>query len=149
MAEYKIMTGAKLSYAPIVENSVSEYTQIIGLNSIPDILSEPDTVESTTFDNLKYKSYVPGLQDLGTLTFGFNLEDPSVTANIKVVHDLANAEGDPVYSWKLEYATGITAVFTSKARYTMPGGTPNDLSQFNLVLMPESEVVITVPTASV
>lgn len=146
MENYRIMTGAKLEYST-TENGT--YNKIPGLNNIPDILSEPDTVESTTFDNLKYRSYVPGLQDLGTLTFGFNLADPNATANIKVVHDLANAAGDPSYWWKLTYANGITAKFVSKCRYTLPGGTPNELSQFNMVLMPENEISITVPTTSI
>lgn len=141
---YRIMTGAKLSYSP---KDSGTYTQIIGLNSIPDLLGEPDTVESTTFDNLKYRSYVPGLQDIGTLSFGFNLEDPSATANIKVIYDLANASGDPAYFWKLEYVNGITAKFKSKCRYSLPGGSPNDLSQFNLILMPEDEITITLPAS--
>lgn len=146
MPEYRIMTGATLSYSTTESGT---YTALVGLNSIPDILNEPDTVESTTFDNVKYRSYVPGLQDLGTLTFGFNLEDPTATANIKVIHDMANAVGDPSYFWKLTYKQGITVSFKSKCRYTLPGGTPNDLSQFNLVLMPETELVVTVPTATV
>lgn len=148
MADYGIMTGAKLEYAEITQGTPGTYTKIVGLNNIPDIGSAPDNVDATTFDDLVYKSYVMGLQDVDTLEFGFNLEDPSATANIKVVHDLATDDDDPVYSWKLTYNKGISVVFKSKCRYTLVGGQAGDLAQFNLVLTPLDGLTITVPSSS-
>ena len=148
MAEsYAIRTGAKLEYATISGETVGDYNQIKGLNNIPDIGSEPDKVEATTFDDLVYRSYVTGLQDVDTMTFGFNLALPNATANIKVVYDLC-ATGNK-YSWKLTYASGITVVFVSKPSYTLVGGAPNDLTQFNLNLIPEGGFTISVPSTSV
>lgn len=144
---YAIMTGAKLEYATITGSTVGTYTQIFGLNNIPDIGSEPDRVEATTFDDTVYRSYVPGLQDTDTVTFGFNLALPNSSANIKIVYDLANTGLQ--YSWRITYASGITVVFVSKCFYSLTGGAPNDLTQFNLNLVPEGGYTITVPSTSV
>ena len=147
MAEtYAIMTGAKLEYATISGDTVGTYNQIKGLNNIPDIGSEPDKVEATTFDDLVYRSYVTGLQDVDTLTFGFNLASPNANANIYTVYTLAGTGN--VYSWKITYASGITVVFRSKASYSLTGGAPNDLTQFNLNLTPMGGFTITVPSTS-
>ena len=148
MANYRIMTGAKLYYATITSGTVGTYTQIKGLNNIPDIGQAPNNVEATTFDDLTYNAYVTGLQDVDTLEFGYNLEDPSTTANINVVYGLKAATGDPIYSWKLEYANGITVVFKSKCRYTFVGGQAGDLAQFNLVLTPVDGFDISMPTTT-
>lgn len=149
MAEYKIMTGAKLEYCPLSNGEIPQspsWNQIIGLNSLPDIGTAPESVEATTFDDLVYKSYVPGLMDLDNLEFGFNLETPSATANITVVHGLVVA--DVQYGWKITYANGITIVFISKARETFTGGAPGELSKFSLNLTPANGLTITVPTLS-
>lgn len=149
-AEYGIMTGAKLEYCTLDSSgaipSTPTWNKVVGLNSIPDIGSNPDTVEATTFDDLVYRSYVTGLQDLDTLEFGFNLETPGATANISVIYGLATASGDPGYGWKLTYASGITVMFISKCRYTFTGGAAGDLTQFNLNLTPQDGLTITVPT---
>lgn len=148
MAEYKIMTGAKLEYCTLTNGEIPQsatWTKIIGLNNIPDIGSNPDTVEATTFDDLVYRSYVTGLQDLDALEFGFNLEAPSATANISVIYGLATAAGDPSYGWKLTYESGITVTFISKCRYTLAGGAPGDLTEFNLNLTPQNGLTIVVP----
>lgn len=50
------------------------YTLIPDIKSLPDFNPEPDTIETTTFANTEYKTYVNGLKDLGgTLAFTANL----------------------------------------------------------------------------
>ena len=62
--------GIKLKYGATFETA----TAIPGITSIPDIGGEPETLETTTLDNLKYTSYIAGLQDLGgSLGFEANL----------------------------------------------------------------------------
>lgn len=44
----------------------SSWTHIPDITDIPEIgASEPETYESTSLDNLEYKTYVAGLKDLG------------------------------------------------------------------------------------
>ena len=50
------------------------YTRIPQVKSIPEMNPSPDTLETTSFDNLEFKTYVSGLKDLGgVLDFTANL----------------------------------------------------------------------------
>lgn len=69
--------GVKFGYA--VETTAGTkptagYKYIPELKSIPEINPEPSQLETTTLDELEYKTYIPGLKDLGSaLTFNANL----------------------------------------------------------------------------
>lgn len=71
--------GVQLHYA--VETVAGErptegYTRIYGIKSTPSLNPAPDTIETTTLDELEYKTYVDGLKDLGgALEFTFNLTE--------------------------------------------------------------------------
>ena len=50
------------------------YTRIPQVKSIPEMNPSPDTLETTSFDNLEFKTYVAGLKDLGgVIDFNANL----------------------------------------------------------------------------
>ena len=60
--------GVSLAYA--VETSsgtqpATGFTKLTGIKAIPDINPEPSSLDSTTLDNLEWKSYIPGLKDPG------------------------------------------------------------------------------------
>lgn len=79
MAEaiYLSTIGVQLKYA--VETTAgtrptSGYTELKGIKSIPSMSPSPDTLETTTMNETEYKTYIPGLKDLGgALSFTFNL----------------------------------------------------------------------------
>lgn len=78
MAAINLSTlGVQLHYC--VETTKGEmpktgYTRIYGIKSTPSLNPAPDTIETTTLDELEYKTYVDGLKDLGgALEFTFNL----------------------------------------------------------------------------
>ncbi|MBR4610201.1 MAG: hypothetical protein IKO38_07115 [Erysipelotrichaceae bacterium] len=148
LGKYGISAGSKLSYGSLGAQGAmpTSWNDLIGCTEIPEIGGAPDTVESTTLDNLKYRTYVKGLQDLGTLDFPFNLESPAATANINVI---AGLNADVVYGWKITYASGITVTFKSKPSYSFNSTGVNELETFTLHLIPEGEPTISVPTASV
>ncbi len=142
---YAIATGAKLEYGEMSGTQFpNAWTQIRGLNSIPQMGQAPNTVDSTCFDDLVYTSSVLGLQEIGVMDFGFNLADPEAGANINVV---AGLDKDTAYGWRLTYANGIEFKFVSKPSYSIDAVTPNDLAKFTLHLSAESGFTITVPTA--
>ena len=92
---YHSYSGTKLSYSATNEGP---FKQIKGLTTSPDIGSEPEDIETTSMDNLKYKTAIQGLMDVQKYTFEFNMEDPTAESNIKLVSDLEDS-GQPVY-WK-------------------------------------------------
>ena len=145
---YKISAGSKLSYGELGANNAfpSTYNDLAGCTEIPEIGGAPETVESTTLDNLVYRSYVKGLQDLGTLDFPFNLETPSASSNINTI---AGLDKDTSYAWKVTYASGITVEMISKPSYSFNSVGVNEIESFTLHLVPEDEPVITVPSTTI
>lgn len=59
--------GVKVGYA--VEETAgsrpTEFTHLHNIKNTPSLNPAPETIESTTFDNVEFKSYVEGLKDLG------------------------------------------------------------------------------------
>lgn len=76
--------GVQLHYA--VESTAGTrpttgYTRIYGIKSTPSLNPSPETLETTTLDELEYKTYVDGLKDLGgALEFTFNLTEELIEA---------------------------------------------------------------------
>lgn len=55
------------------------YTRIKGVKSTPSLNPSPETLETTTLDELEYKTYIDGLKDIGgALEFTFNLTEELV-----------------------------------------------------------------------
>lgn len=70
MASKKALTSIGLKVAIAVEATAgtrptSNYYPIPMVTDIPDLDFNPDTIETTSYDNLEYKSYLSGLKDTG------------------------------------------------------------------------------------
>lgn len=140
---YGISAGSKLSFGELVQGALpTNWTDLLGCTEIPQLGSAPEAVESTTLDNLKYRSYVKGLQDVGVLDFSFNLEHPATAANINT---LAALDEDTVYGWKVTYASGITITFKSKPSISYNPVRVNEIESFTLHLIPEDGLNQTIP----
>ena len=76
--------GVQLQYA--VEETAgtrttSGYKRIKGIKSTPSLNPSPDALETTTLDELEYKTYIDGLKDVGgAIEFTFNLTEELITA---------------------------------------------------------------------
>lgn len=94
--------GAKVSFAFESEKGVrptTGYTKLPEIKEIPEMNPTPDTLETTSLDNLEYKTYVDGLKDLGGAL--------SFTANFtQDLYDLYNGENGIVASWETAKAAG-------------------------------------------
>lgn len=128
--------GTKLEYSA-TENGT--YKQIACITQAPDIGGEPNTIDTTNLDNTEYESAILGLKPVQTLTFEFNLEDPTVTSNIYLASQLEDA--DEVYYWKYTLSNGIVITFQSKVKTTILGGGSADLLKFSMTLTPEGGVI--------
>lgn len=143
-ALYSAFNGSKIEYTT---SGGSSYSQIYGLQTIPDIGGEPNKIDTTDLDNTEFETEKMGLKPAQALNFDFNMEDPSVTANIKLVSDMEDS-GD-TYDFKLTYANGIYYTFSSIVKTTILGGSSGDLQKFTMHLSPNSEPVRTIPTTSI
>ena len=107
--------GIKLKYA--VEATAgtrptSGYTAISGAKSTPSMNPSPDTLETTTLDELEYKTYIDGLKDLGgALEFTFNLTQQLVEEweALMTAYETAKATGKA--TWFVIDIPGLTNAF--------------------------------------
>lgn len=70
MANKNPLTSISLSVAIAIEATAgtrptANYYKIPGVTDLPDLDFTPDTIETTSFDNEEFKSYLPGLKDTG------------------------------------------------------------------------------------
>ena len=142
-ARYSAFNGTKLEYAT-TENGT--YTQIYGLRTAPDIGGTPSQIDTTDLDNTEYETAINGLKPSQQYEFEFNMEDPSVTANIKLASDLEDAQTKAY--WKYTLSNGIVVSFQSDVKTTISGGSSGDLLGFTMTLSPISEPTIQIPTTS-
>ena len=137
---YHTYSQSKLEYADIAEGP---FTRIYGLKVIPDIGSEPEDIETTCLDNVKFKTAILGLQDVQKYTFEFNMEDPAKEANFKLATDIEDAGA--IKYWKLTLSNGIEITFRSKVSTMIKGGEYGDLVGFTMTLSPIGEPEKTIP----
>lgn len=139
--EYSTFNGAKLEFA---ETETGERTQIKGLITIPDIGGEPNEIDTTTLDNVKYETSKYGLMPAVKLPYEFNLEDPHAEANIKVASDLEDS--GKTYFWWLTLPNKIVISYKSPVKTDIKGGSSGDLIKFGMYHNPVSEIKRTFPT---
>lgn len=107
--------GIKLKYA--VETTkgtrpTSGYTALTGAKSTPSLNPSPDTLETTTLDELEYKTYIDGLKDLGgALEFTFNLTQDLVDEWDALMTAYEAAKAEQKATWFVIDIPGLTKAF--------------------------------------
>ena len=107
--------GVQLHYC--VETTAGErpttgYTRVYGIKSTPSLNPAPDTLETTTLDELEYKTYVDGLKDLGgALEFTFNLTQDLVTKWDALMTAYEAGKVDGKKTWFAIVVPGLTDAF--------------------------------------
>lgn len=116
MAAINLSTiGVQLWYA--VEQTAGTrptkgYTRIFGIKSTPSLNPSPDTLETTTLDELEYKTYIDGLKDLGgAIEFTFNLTEDLVTAWDALMTAYTAAKATGKATWFTIVIPGLTKSF--------------------------------------
>lgn len=142
LGNYKISAGTKIEYS----EDKQTWTQIKGATSIPQLLGTPEAVDSTTLDNLKNKTSIPGLQEMDQIEIPFNTETPEDAANINVV---ASLDTSKTLYWRVTYGgTKIVVIIKSKPSFYFNEVGTNEIESFTLVLTPEDDLEVTIPTAT-
>ena len=116
MAAINLSTiGVQLHYAVEAtagERPTSGYTRIYGIKSTPSLNPAPETIETTTLDELEYKTYVDGLKDLGgALEFTFNLTEELIEKWDTLMTSYEAAKADNKRTWFVIVVPGLTEAF--------------------------------------
>ena len=107
--------GVQLLYA--VEETAntrptSGYTRIKGIKSTPSLNPSPETLETTTLDELEYKTYIDGLKDLGgALEFTFNLTEELIEKWDELMGAYETAKASGKATWFTIVIPGLTESF--------------------------------------
>lgn len=143
--------GAKVSFAfeeTAGTRPTTGYTKLPQVKEIPEMNPTPDTLETTSLDNLEYRTYIDGLKDLGgALTF---------TANFtQELYDLYNGESGITAEWETAKEAGkamwlcIDIAGLSESCYLsvipsklgMPSASVNTVLEVSLYFTPAGEPV--------
>ena len=107
--------GVQLHYAVETvagERPTSGYTRLYGIKSTPSLNPAPDALETTTLDELEYKTYVDGLKDLGgALEFTFNLTETLVTVWDDLMDAYTAGKAENKRTWFVIVVPGLTDAF--------------------------------------
>lgn len=88
------------------------YTRIYGIKSTPSLNPSPESIETTTLDELEYKTYVDGLKDLGgALEFTFNLTEELVTKWETLMTAYEAGKKQNFNTWFAIVVPGLTEAF--------------------------------------
>ncbi len=99
-------------------------TPIPGCCSTPDMGSEPGKIDVTSFDDKKYKRYIPDLIDTSTLNFDFY----SNGSNYTTAKGLESTDGNTQVSVK--YPDGDTVSFKGSVAVYKLAATPGQAVKF-------------------
>lgn len=86
----------------------SDYTDLVGVKSIPSMNPAPETLETTDLNQTEYKTYIDGLKDLGgALEFTFNLTQDLVTMWGELMEAFEAAKATNKATWFLIDIPGL------------------------------------------
>lgn len=107
--------GVQLHYAVETEagtRPTTGYTRLYGIKSTPSLNPAPDALETTTLDELEYKTYVDGLKDLGgALEFTFNLTESLIAAWDTLMTAYTTGKASGLRTWFVIVVPGLTQAF--------------------------------------
>ena len=142
--------GAKVSFAFETEAGTrpdTGYTKLPGIKEIPEMNPTPDTLETTSMDNLEYRTYIDGLKDLGgalafTANFTqelYNLYNDPTTGIIKK-WDEAKLAGKAM--WLCIDINGLDKscyLSVTPSKLGMPAASVNSVLEVSLYFTPAGE----------
>lgn len=88
------------------------YTVLTGITSIPDLNPEPSNLETTTLDELEYRTYIPGLKDVGgAIAIGANNTEAFQTEWSALVEAAETGKASGLSTWFSVVIPGLTKAF--------------------------------------
>lgn len=106
-------------------SSETAFSEIKGLQAVPEIGGDPEQVDVTTLADAN-KKYIAGIQDMDSLEFTF-LYDKATFTKLKAVQT-SGKEAE----FKVEYPDGAICSFTGGVTVKMGSGEVNGAYQFTL-----------------
>lgn len=133
--------GTKFFYGEGTDGETvpSTYTELKGVQTIPELGATPEKIDTTTLAD-KYKTSVNGVQDLGELSFQFIY----TKEYFKACKTACEAPVSPKVRWfKVEFPDGLKFEFPASATLIMGGAEVNGALSFSMALALAGNMKIT------
>lgn len=118
----------------------SGYTEIVGIKSTPSLNPSPETIETTTLNEMEYKTYVDGLKDLGgALEFTFNLTEDLVGKWATLMAAYETGKASDLATWFVICVPGLSKsyYFTGNpSEMGLPETSVNDVLEITNYITP-------------
>ena len=144
--------GNNGSYDPsALKTALGGYTRVYGLASTPDFGGQPNTIDTTTLDNVKSETSVLGLQPAAEVTYEINMmtfaDVPSgVQHNLRAVKGLAD---DKVKAhWVLVKASGVIVEYDATTNISYTADAQQDVEKFSIYHDVRSDIAVSLPAES-
>lgn len=136
MARQAVRTnGAKLL---MKRSGDSDFVNLEGLQSIPEIGAQPEKIETTTLAS-KNKTYMAGIGDLPEMAYTFLFLNESAEDAYAKLAIMSENEESAEFKHQLEDGTNFT--FTAIPFVTVSGGEVNSVITFTVTLTVSSDIV--------
>ena len=147
MARIDLSTiGIRLGYAVETSPGVmpTAFQWLKGAKSLPEINSEPETIESTTFDELQFRTYIDGLQDTGgALAIGFNQTEDVLTTWGNLYTEYTEGKENSLSTWWVFWVPGLSKSFFFRGNPSQlgwGGAEVNSLLETNAYVTPVGDI---------
>lgn len=134
-----LANGIKLGY----KTTGTTYTNLVGLQSAPELGSDPEKVEVTCLAD-KVKKYEFGIGDYGDLEYSFLFENSSASSPYRVLRKFADDK--TVVDFEQELPDGTKFDFKAQCNIKISGGEVNGAMTFTLQLALQSDLDVVDPT---
>ena len=144
--------GQNGSYNPTaLTTALGSYTRVYGLASTPDFGGQPNTIDTTTLDNVKSETSVLGLQPAAEVTYEINMMTfadvpDGVQHNLRSVKGLAD---DKVKAhWVLVKASGVIIEYDATTNISYTADAQQDVEKFTIYHDVKSDIAVSLPAQS-
>ena len=144
--------GNNGSYDPsTLKTTLGGYTRVYGLASTPDFGGQPNTIDTTTLDNVKSETSVLGLQPSAEVTYEINMMTfadvpDGVHHNLRAVKGLAD---DKVKAhWVLVKASGVIVEYDATTNISYTADAQQDVEKFSIYHDVKSDIAVSLPAES-
>lgn len=142
MGQGVLTKDTTLSYVADPDGNPGVYTEIGLLLEVPELGGDPEQVDVTTLKD-GVRKYIPGVKDLGDLSFQFLYDNSEATSNYRILKGLQDA--GEVASFRVEYPDGTTHDFDALVNVKMDSAAVNAALTFTATFYLQSEITVTDP----
>lgn len=123
--------GVKIS---VSDSASGTFVEIPDLQEVPEMGGDPEQIDVTTLKD-KVKRSIPGIKDLGDLSFTFLYDKENFLE--------LNEKLDPKakYYWKVEFSDGLVMSFEAIPNLKLAGGGVNAALTYSINMSLQSEIV--------